>query len=196
MVRTTVVAIAILACAAAAQAADYELKWDNGVMSMSFGGSVNYYGHDFDLTNYNPRSIKYIRVYSSGLAYNGQWDGFDVALFDFTNGYPGELLWGPTFVIGSGSPDPRGHTWCDFPVGYTLPTGKTKVIATMTNHDNAPNVDPICVADSPPQHQWWRSGANQWARYESTGNIMIRLIVSDNVGIAPASLGRVKALYE
>lgn len=196
MVRTTVVAIAILACAAGALAADNELKWDNGSFLSGGGATVIYYGHDFDLTNYNPRHIKFIRIYSSGVAFNGQWDGFDVKLFDFTNGYPGELLWGPTFVIGSGTEGSGGFHWFDYAANFTLPAGKTKVVAVLTNHNPGPNVDPICQDNKTiAHHQWWLTGT-QWAMYNQPGDLMIRLVVSDDVGVAPASLGRVKAAFK
>jgi len=198
MGRTTCVAIAVLVFAAGALATDYELKYDWGTTNAGFGGPHDiYYGHDFDLTNYNPRFVKNIRVYSSGLVFNKQWDGFNIALFDFSNGYPGEMLWGPKFVVGSGMEGPYGQHWCDFTVAYTLPTGKTKIIAAVQQYWNGENFDPLYIDNGPYLgHQWWRTSPTQWSEYYNDGhNLLIRIVVSTNVGVAPASLGRVKAVF-
>ena len=104
---------------------------------------------------------------------------------------PGARIWGPRFVKGSG----RGYPWCDFGVNWSLPKGIRKFVAAVGQCYNYPNVDPYCLDTGPPQRRGWTYDLGTWQRLESESNLMLRVVMQGDIGVAPTSLGRVKALY-
>jgi len=218
---TLMVGGAVLAAAVAACAADYvtdratavpgagvapardaplELGWDNGTRRSGvvwYTGAGAWVGNDFDISTLSTyRGVEKIRFYSRSDWPNSQWDGCRIGIYSFTS-VPGSLLWGPRFVIGSGS----GNTWCDFSVGWTLPAGPNVLLAAVEQYYNYPNCDPFTVDTNTTflRHSWHYYGGS-WSPL-STGvdpyrNLMLRVVVdNETLAVRPASVGRVKALY-
>ncbi len=188
-----------------------ELAWDNGKLSylvVWYTGAGSWVGNDFyDLIPHKTgqRRIVRMRIFSSSEWPNEGWDGFCVALYSFEgwpNPRPGERLW-PTAETGyfykpSGR---RGRVWVEVPIDWV--TGRTSFVAAMEQVYNDPNCDPFAVDTNRKRlgHSWSYYN-NQWYEYEETSdpyfNLMIRVVVEDMPyapAVAPASFGRIKALY-
>jgi len=178
---------------AAAPGVDHEMAWDNGVFGSVLSPLGGYGGNDFDIaTVSSSRLIRRFRVYSNGLWTNAHWDGFRLGLFAFGGGVPGSMLWGPTWVVGSGT----GWVWCDFDVNYTLPANATAFVAAVDQVYIHPGLsDPLAYDTGPRTHTPWRYYGGSWTTLTGNYNLMIRVVVDGNIGVEPASLGRVKAVY-
>ncbi|HUU56599.1 MAG TPA: hypothetical protein VMW93_04590 [bacterium] len=185
---------------APARDAPLELGWDNGTRRSGvawFTGAGVWVGNDFDIATISTyRGVEKIRFYSRSDWPNSQWDGCRIGIYSFTS-VPGSLLWGPRFVIGSGS----GNTWCDFSVGWTLPAGPDAFLAAVEQYYNWPNCDAFTVDTNTNflRHSWQYYGGN-WSLLspgvELYRNLMLRVVVdNETVAVSPSSLGRVKALY-
>jgi hypothetical protein len=172
---------------------EYELKWDNGKLGYvkTHIEPGNWVGNDFDISTLGANNIKYIRVYSSDLWPNGRWDGFRIGVFKFNAGAPGALIWGPRFVKGTGT----GYRWCDFDVNYTLPKGATEFVAAVEQVYKYPDTDPYCLDTGPPKLRGWTYYRGIWTPLQGEGNLMLRAVMQGDIGVAPTSIGRVKALY-
>jgi hypothetical protein len=172
---------------------EQELKWDNGTLGYVLAQFVagSWIGNDFDCSTLAADNIKLIRVRSSGEWPNGRWDGFNIGVFDFRSGVPGARIWGPKFVEGTG----RGYPWCDFGVDWNLPKGVRTFVAALGQRYNYPNVDPYCLDTGPPQRRGWAFYQGIWQPFKSESNLMLRVVMQGDIGVAPTSLGRVKALY-
>ncbi len=137
----------------------------------------------------------YFRIYCYRGWPNQQWDGFRIAIFDYKAGVPGEIIW-----PANGEPQwvrPEiGYLagWYDFSVEW-IPSSYTFVAAWEQFYDL-----PDCDAASfdtgawQSEHSWYKYD-DDWAKVDGT-NLMLR-VRADIVGdVAPASLGRIKALYQ
>jgi hypothetical protein len=92
----------------------------------------------------------------------------------------------------------------EFDVNWTCPS--RKFVAAQEQFYNHPNSDPFSVDNNTifREHSW-KYIEGSWAKYESTSpgfgpyrNLMIRVWVEPGIefpGVAPSSIGRVKALY-
>lgn len=171
----------------------YELKYDNGTLGyvLTHFAAGFWIGNDFDCSTLAANNVKFIKIRSSGEWPNSRWDGFNIGLYDFTSGVPGTRIWGPEYVTGTG----RGYPWCDFDVGWTLPKGITKFVAAMGQCYNYPNGDPYCLDTGPPQRRGWTYYQGIWQAFQSYSNLMLRVVMQGDIGVAPTSVGRVKALY-
>jgi len=176
-----------------------ELKWDSGTSGWLiawYTGSGSWVGNDFNISTISGyRAIESMRVYSGPAWPNGRWDGFRLGIYGFTS-VPGSLLWGPKFVVGTTS----SYGWNDFRVGWTLPASYEAFIAAVEQYYAYPNNDPHVVDNNPTflRHSWLYYAGTWGPLTNSTGyyNLMLRVIVSsDTLGVAPASLGRIKGLY-
>jgi hypothetical protein len=180
--------------------APVELKWDNGTQGWLiafYTGANTWFGNDFDISTLSTyRAVESMKVLSSTRWPNSRWDGFRLGIWSFSGGVPGSLIWGPKFVVGSGS----GDTWTTFRVGWTVPSANNKFCAAVEQYYNYPNCDPHAVDSNSTfiRHSWLYYGG-RWQPYSnSTGNynLMIRVIVDNStLPVVPASVGRVKALY-
>ncbi len=182
-----------------------ELKWDSGFgmwWLVYYTGGGTFVGNDFDLSTIKTYSgMKTFRLQLRNNWPNTQWDGGRMAIFSFSGGVPGSMMW-PT----SGSPQfimPSGATgWKDFDVNWVLP-GVKKFLAAWEQFYNYPSADPFLIDNNPTfMGHSWLYYQGQWSPFESSNiapyrNIMIRMIVDNeqNPGVAPSSIGRVKALY-
>ena len=135
-------------------------------------------------------------VYASPTWPNRTWDGFRIGIYGFSGSTPTSLLWGPKFV----KPGLTGAGWANFRVAWTLPAAQRRFAAGLEQYYNYPQCEAHTVDNNRTfrQHSWlYYSGS--WSPYtNSVGyrNLMIRVRVSDAYsGLAPASIGRVKALY-
>jgi hypothetical protein len=198
--------------AAAAPSADgtRELKWDNGnwkYLVYWYTGGGSWVGNDFaegSPADSHGRCITSLRIFSSDLIPNEGWDGFRVAIYEFRgmpNGIPGEIIW-PTsgngrFFLPSGR---TGPGWVAVPVNWVV---TTSFVAAMEQVYNAPDCDPFAVDSNPTalEHSWSLYGGS-WRRFESTAdpyrNVMLRVVIEDlpyRPAVAPASFGRVRAIY-
>ncbi len=208
MKKSIVVTVAILIVAVAAGGADLtltpaahdtdatrELKWDNGTVQtyLSYGSGPNIWlGVDFDIStipSYN--HLRTARINASPTP--GSWNAFRLAIYSFTS-TPGSILWGPQFIYGSTT------GWNDFTVDWGLPGGTTKFLIGVEQYYNPPNNDSLGMDSNPTStgHNWAYI-FGYWERFNAPGgydNIMFRAVMdNEHTGVAPQSLGRVKALY-
>jgi hypothetical protein len=185
---------------------EYELKWDSGVprwLICWYTGAGAWAVNDFDVSTLKSSHVILTRlgVYSQPGWPNGRWDGFRIALYAFRR-VPGPIIWPeggkPKFVKPS---VPKGWQW--FNVNWVLPKSNYSFMAGMEQYYNYPNCDPYCVDDNPTfrGHSWWYYGGG-WGSMEPPHwpymNNMIRVRVETGhtfPGVAPTSIGRVKALY-
>jgi len=176
-----------------------ELMWDNGspmwLVVWTTGRGV-WVGNDYDIaTVASYRGVESIRAFSAPRWPNARWDGFRLGIFAFDGGVPGSLLWGPEFVVGTGT----GDRWYDFRVGWTLPAANDRFVPAIEQYYDYPNADPHTVDSNRTflGHSWLYVGS--WRLYSNVHlyyNLMIRVVLSDETSaFAPTSLGRVKALY-
>jgi hypothetical protein len=177
-----------------------ELTWDSGSSrwwSAFYSGADAWVANDFDITTLSSYNIVHkIKVQGRIGWPNWVWDGFRLGVYGFSGGVPGSLLWGPTFVV------PTGTTgWKEFSVNWVLPGGVTQFLAAQEQFYNLPDCDAYAIDSNPTflGHSW-EYYAEIWSRYDNPQtapyrNLMIRVIMNDLVDVAPASLGRVKALY-
>ncbi|UCH78728.1 MAG: hypothetical protein JSU81_01900 [Candidatus Coatesbacteria bacterium] len=184
-----------------------ELSWDNGTRKYFFAwDNPRAYewrgGNDFDTSTLKTSHVKILKLktLTSNVWPNEEWDGFRIFIFDFRRGMPGERLW-PMWEAGyffkpSGL---SGHVWVECPVNWTCPT--LSFVAARDQGYNYPNCDPLSVDSNPTYrvHSWMYVYGN-WSGFSETSykNLMIRVWVETGYsfpGVAPTSLGRVKALY-
>ena len=183
-----------------------ELKWDNGNRRWSWSwytGAGYWVGNDFNISTLSGyRAIRKMKFYTRDDWPNRGWDGFRVAFFDFPGSVPGSRLW-PTsgsgyFFKPSGL---HGHVWVEINICWTCPS--TAFVAAVEQFYNHPNSDPYAVDSNTTflRHSWQYIGS-QWRPaefyypYDLYRNVMLRVVVdNETVAVAPASLGRVKALY-
>jgi hypothetical protein len=181
-----------------------ELAWDNGTRRWSiawYTGAGAWVGNDFNLSTISTyRAIEKVRFYSRSNWPNTGWDGFRVGIYNFSS-VPGSLLWptagGGYFFKPSGL---QGHIWVDIPIGWTCPS--TAFVAAVEQYYNYPNCDPFALDSNPTfRGHSWQYYQGSWSPYESSSvapyrNVMLRAVVDNTtLGVAPQSLGRVKALY-
>ncbi len=181
-----------------------ELSWDNGTRRWSiawYSGAGAWVGNDFNLSTISTyRAIEKVRFYSRSNWPNTGWDGFRVGIYNFSS-VPGSLLWptagGGYFFKPSGL---QGHIWVDIAIGWTCPS--TAFVAAVEQYYNYPNCDPFALDSNPTfRGHSWQYYQGSWSPYSSTSvapyrNVMIRAVVDNStLGVAPESLGRVKALY-
>ncbi len=178
-----------------------ELKWDSGFgrwWLVWYTGRDTWVGNDFDISTLSGyRAIQAIKLQSRNNWPNTGWDGFRLGIFNFAGGVPGSLLWGPKFVVPTGSTG-----WKEFSVGWTLPSGVYKFLAGQEQFYNYPACEPFMIDNNPTYmgHSWqYLSGS--WAPFNQINiapyrNVMIRVIISNStLALTPTSIGRVKALY-
>ena len=141
--------------------------------------------------------IRFIRVFCCLEQPNGKWDGFRIAIFDFSVGVPGEIVWPesgtPKWVIPNID---ENFAWCDFDVLWVAYPYRS-VVAAQEQFFDWPECDAACFDDygTVQAHTWFKtSSAAGWARYEGP-NLMLRLVLDVIGRVDPSSLGRIKALY-
>jgi len=187
-----------------------ELIWDNGQRRWSVAwwtGAHTWVGNDFNISTLKTTNVKILKYkyYTRGAWPNERWEGMRFAVFSFRGGVPGSMLW-PT----SGDPyffkpsaGIQAHIWVEFDVNWTCPA--QAFIAAQEQFYDYPNCDAFSLDNNTAflGHTWeYKQG--KWTplpEYESFKpyrNAMIRVWVETGYtfpGVAPASLGRVKALY-
>lgn len=178
-----------------------ELKWDSGVLRWSmawYTGRDAWVGNEFDISTLSGyRAVHAIKLYTRSDWPNVGWDGFRLGVFNFAGGVPGSLLWGPKFVVPTGSTG-----WKEFSVGWTLPSGTNKFLPGMEQYYNYPTCEAFSIDNNPTSlgHSWMYSSGS-WAPFRQTSIapytcLMIRVIVNNStLAVTPTSIGRVKALY-
>jgi len=191
--------LALLALAAIAGAAQLELSWDTGSVNGAtawYTGAGSWGANDFNISTL----AAYNRVASARIYYYPNWpnsilEGNREAVWSFLGGTPGSLLWGPTYVRGT-----TAMGWNTFAVGWTL-GAVTAFVMAFEQYYNYPVCDPVLNWSwaGTTGHSWYYY-AGAWASFPQLGYgnypLMIRCTVDDSFsGVAPASLGRVKALY-
>jgi len=167
------------------------LYWDNGTASGTNVTLSGWVGHDFDVTPLeNYTYVSGFRMYMRAWP-NRRWDGGRIGIYSFQGGIPGSLLWGPRFVM------PTQEGWNDFEADCFL-GDRRKFLACWDQFYNYPNCDTLCFDTGPRRSHQWLYYEGAWAEFRGpNGNLMLRVQVDDehNPGVAPASLGRVKALF-
>lgn len=182
-----------------------ELTWDSGKASWLIAwrsGAGTRVGNDFDVATLKTYPhVRTIRVYSSPAWPNGTWDGFYIGVYALAGGVPASMMWPPggrgRYVKGTTS----SYGWQIFAVDWTLPSGVRKFVPAVEQYYDFPNCDPHVVDDNATfrKHSWAYYQGNWHPLTNKTGyyNLMLRVVVDDehNPGVAPATVGRVKALY-
>jgi hypothetical protein len=187
-----------------------ELKWDNGTRRWSvawYTGAGAWVGNDFNVSTLKTSYVKILKfkMYTRDNWPNQSWDGFRIGFYNFGGGVPGSMLW-PTSGTGyffkpSGA---GGHVWVETDINWTCPS--TRFVACEEQFYNWPNCDPWGVDNNPTflAHSWNYYGGT-WGPLSTASidiapyyNLMVRIWVETGVefpGVAPSSIGRVKALY-
>ncbi len=174
--------------------ATMELKWDDGTPTNRWAwytGADAWIAQEFDISTISSYNyVRYIRFYAYGNWPNGIYEGGRIAIYSFSGGSPGSILWGPEYRPNT------GDGWNDLDVWWSLGT-VTNFMTAWNQFYNYPNCDGWCVAGGTTAHAWyyyngWSHGSSQFGR-----TFMIRAVVDDEhpAAVAPSSLGRVKALY-
>jgi hypothetical protein len=182
-----------------------ELKWDSGFgmwWLAYYTGADTWVGNDFDVSTVKTYGgLKTLRLQLRNNWPNVGWEGGRIAVYSFGGGVPGSIIW-PT----SGTPKfvmPTGATgWKDFDVTYVLP-GTKKFLGAWEQFYNHPACDPFLIDNNPTfMGHSWMYNQGSWQPFESSNiapyrNVMLRMVVDNeqNPGVAPSSIGRVKALY-
>jgi hypothetical protein len=194
------------ALAAAAYGQLYELKYDTGWPALQLAwyiGAGRWVGNDFDVSTLKTKHnvVREIKFYTSPYWPNNKFDGFRLAVFDFSSGKPGAKLWPETegrFVKADG---PEGFK--TFWVNYYIP--QSRFVAAVEQFYDYPACDPYFLDTNPTflSRSWQKDGVENWKRLVGHSsypyrNLMLRVIFRvgyAEADVAPTSLGRVKALY-
>lgn len=192
--------------------ATLELAWDNGSRRWAFAWDTAagyWHGNDFNTSTLTGRTahvkiLKY-KFLTCSFWPNTTWDGVRIGFYNFAGGVPGSMLW-PTTGIGyffKPSTSNPGHIWVECDINWTCPSNG--FVAAHEQYYNNPNSDPYELDTNPTfrEHSWAYSGGTWQAMPEYSNlapyrNLMIRVWVETGQtfpGIAPTSIGRVKALY-
>jgi hypothetical protein len=181
--------------------ATVELKWDTGATAWVvayYTGAGAWVANDFDISTVKTYPyVQSIRMFCYSLWPNTGWDGGRLGVYSYAGGVPGSLIWGPKFIMPTG-----GNGFKDFEVGWSLPGGLKKFLPAYEQYYNYPNCDPHVIDNNPTfLHHSWSYFGGSWQPYSNSTpgyyNIMLRVIMDNehNPGVAPTSVGRVKALY-
>jgi len=186
-----------------------ELSWDNGTRRWSVAwwtGAGAWCGNDFTTTTLKTSHVKILkfRMLSRNDWPNTGWDGFRIGVYSFSGGVPGSILWptsggGYFFKPSAGS----GHVWVECDINWTCPT--VAFVPAEEQYYNHPDCDPFSLDDNTTflNHSWqyiegiW-SPFNDYPNMTPYRNVMIRAQVETGYtfpGVAPSTMGRIKALY-
>jgi hypothetical protein len=202
------IALAITAAlaAAAAQGELYELKYDTGAQALQLGwytGAGRWVGNAFDVSTLKTKHniVREMKFYTSPYWPDNQFNGFRLALFDFSAGRPGAKLWPAEegrFVKPGGTEGFKTF-WVDYYIS------QNKFVAAVEQFYDYPNCDPYFCDTNPTflNYSWQKDGPAAWVPLVGHSsypyrNLMLRVIFRtgfSDIGVAPTSLGRVKALY-
>jgi hypothetical protein len=190
--------------------ASMELKWDNGLRRWSiawYTGADSWVGNDFDASTLKTAYAKIMKYkyYTRGAWPNLGWDGMRFAFYAFRGGVPGSMLWptsGHPYFFVPNNPDLQSHIWVEFDIDWTCPS--VKFLAAQEQFYNNPTCDPFSLDNNTTfQEHSWKYYEGAWAPYQADTdplyrNVMVRVWVEPGQefpGVAPSSIGRVKALY-
>ena len=180
--------------------ATLELKWDSGQPSFGpiawYTGAGAWGGVDFNISTI----AAYHWVESGKIYYYPGWpnnifEGNRMAVWSFGGGVPGSILSQPTYVRGT------AFGWNAYATGYNL-SAATAFVMAFEQYYNYPQCDPVIelASTGTASHSWYYYGG-AWGPVSLLGYgnfpIMIRAIMNDTgfAAVAPASFGRVKAMY-
>lgn len=191
--------------------ATLELAWDNGSRRWAlawYTGAGSWAGNDFNTNTLTGKSIHVkilkFRMLTCSFWPNTTWDGVRIGFYNFSGGVPGSMIW-PTSGAGyffKPSTSNTGHIWVECDINWTCPVNT--FVAAEEQYYNYPSGDPYEVDTNPTfrGHSWQYYGGT-WSNLSSENiapyfNLMVRVQVETGQtfpGIAPTSMGRVKALY-
>jgi len=167
------------------------LSWDNGTPSATNVTLSGWIATDFDVSTLERYThVNRFRMYMRAWP-NRRWDGGRIGICSFQGGVPGSLLWGPEFVI------PTQEGWNEFDADCFLGS-RPRFLAFWDQVYSYPNGDTLCFDTGPARSHLWTYYGGSWGPYVGAeANLMLRVRVDDehNPAVAPASIGRVKALY-
>lgn len=189
---------------ARADAATSELSIDNGtwkyLVAWNTGRDV-WVGNQFLAGPKPSYRVHALRFFSSTVWPNEVWEGFRVAIFGYDGYTPTAMLW-PTGGTGSFFKPTglTGHVWVEVPVDYL---GPNRFVAAVEQYYDGAACDPFAVDSNRTylNKSWQKYGAEAWKALRPATdpyyNLMLRVVVEEETapGVAPATLGRVKALY-
>jgi len=190
-----------------------ELMWDNGTRRWSVvwlgevGPSI-WVANDFDASTLKTTYAKILKYkyYTRGAWPNEGWEGMRFAFYGFKGGVPGSMLWptsGGGYFFKPNVGDIQSHIWVEFDINWTCPS--VKFVAAQEQFYAYPYCDPFSLDNNTTfrNHSWQYSQGN-WQLFPLDENLapyrnlMIRVFVEPGQtfpGVAPSSIGRVKALY-
>ncbi|NIT37186.1 MAG: hypothetical protein GTN49_11945 [candidate division Zixibacteria bacterium] len=200
-----------LAAPTAYDQATTELMWDTGSRRWSviwYTGAGWWVGNEFNTSTLKTKYVKILKfkMYTRDDWPNTQWDGFRIGFYEFRGGVPGSMLW-PTGGTGyyfkpSGL---HGHVWVECDINWNCPS--VSFVAAEEQFYNNPLGDPWSVDNNPTflGHSWYYA-LGRWSKLSEVSipdikpytNLMLRVWVEPGIefpGVAPSSIGRVKALY-
>jgi hypothetical protein len=200
--------VCIMATVAAAEDGGlYELGYDTGSKALQlawYTGAGFWVGNDFDVSTLKTKHniVREIKYFTSPHWPNGRYDGFRIALFEFSSGLPGAKLW-PTSTEGRFVKPAGDEGFKTFWVNYYL--GTKKFVAAVEQFYDYPDCDPYYCDGNATflAHSWQKEPEQNWVPLAGKNpypyrNLMLRVIVRicfSDIGVTPTSLGRVKALY-
>ena len=188
-----------------------ELMWDNGLRRWSvawYTGADTWVGNDFDASTLKTTYAKIVKYkyYTRGAWPNLGWDGMRFAFYAFRGGVPGSMLWptsGNPYFFKVSNPDIQSHIWVEFNIDWTCPS--VKFLAAQEQFYNNPTCDPFSLDNNTSfVGHTWEYTQGSWGPFTEYSNLapyrnaMIRVWVEPGQefpGVAPSSIGRVKALY-
>jgi hypothetical protein len=207
----TIIAFAISCTLATTAAAGdgglYELGYDTCSRALQlawYTGAGSWVGNDFDISTLKTKHniVREMKYFTSPTWPNNRYDGFRLALFDFSSGLPGAKLW-PEGAEGRFVKPNGTEGFKTFRVNYYL--GTMKFVAAVEQYYDYPNCDPYFCDGNPTflARSWQKEAETPWVPLVGKNpypyrNLMLRVIVRigySEIGVAPTSLGRVKALY-
>lgn len=209
MKKLTIFAIscALATAAAASDGGPYELGYDTGSKALQlawYTGAGSWVGNDFDISTLKTKHnvVREIKYFTSPHWPNARYDGFRIALFEFSGSVPGAKLW-PTGAEGRFVKPAGDEGFKTFWVNYYLKT--KKFVAAVEQYYDYPNCDPYFCDTNPTflARSWQKESGKSWVPLTGKDpypfrNLMLRVIVRigyAEIGVAPTSMGRVKALY-
>jgi hypothetical protein len=207
IIKFTTLGCIVAAAAAGSDGGLQELGYDNGSRALQlawYTGAGFWVGNDFDVSTLKTTHnvLCEMKYFTSPYWPNNGYDGFRIAVFDFSTGLPGARLW-PEGQAGRYVKPTGGEGFKTFWVNYYLKT--KKFVAAVEQYYDYPNCDPYYCDSNPTflAHSWQKEGEKPWEPLVGLDpypyrNLMLRVIVYvgySEIGVTPTSLGRVKALY-
>lgn len=184
-----------------------ELGYDNGSHYLHlawYTGAGSWVANDFDLSTLKTKHdvVREIKFFTSRYWPDNQFDGFRIALFAMSGGVPASMVW-PAGGVGNYVKPAGGEGFKTFWVGHFLTS--PRFAAAVEQYYDYPHCDPYFTDTNETflGRSWQKEEGTPWKKLVGltnypNRNLMLRVTIQTDyaeVGVSPASLGRVKAVY-